>query len=298
MPANFKLGALLISALCAGFFLFFENSKHDPLFRPLNPFGEDPYDATGSFAIQAALFLAALILVRAFKPYAPTGPSETDKALLLRAEMLAILAIAVTAAADWVAMLRHRDLWIASAAGHLLLLHLALVTAVAAAAALGIYRAGRKLALPLHPSPWPRASVISVAALAIFLLYPEHLRLTLPGELFTVFVGIILLFAPMGALVAVLLPHRLYEMPASFKGLLSRTLHRYRIPLVLGVALLAGLALVWRELTDSGASPRANPRMLLVVAVYVGIETTGVLVGYLFLRQPLGLFPDHARSSE
>ncbi len=298
MPRNFKLGALLISALCAVFFLFFENSKHDPLFRPLNPFGEDPYDATGSFAIQAALFLAALILFRAFRSYAPPGPSETDRALLLRAEMIATLAIAITTAADWVAMLRHQSLWAGFAAGHLLLRHLALMTAVSAAAGAAIYRAGCTLALPTVPRLWPRAWLISLAALAMFLFYPEQLRRTLPGELFTVFVGIVLLFAPMGWLGAALIPHRFVEAASSSDGFPSRTLRRFRIPLVLSVALAAGLALVWRELTDGGASPRANSRMLLVVAVYVGIETTGVLTGYLFLRKPLGLFREQARPSE
>ena len=295
MPGSLKLGALLTSALCAVFFLFFENSKHDPLFRPLNPFGEDPYDATGSFAIQAAVFLVALMLFRSIKPYSPAGPSATDKALLLRAEMMAVLAVLVTAAADGVAMLRHRDLWVGSVGGHLLLIYLALITALAAVAGACIYHVGRGMALPTIPGHGRRASLVSLAAIAIFLFYPEELRQTLPGELFTVLVGIVLLFAPMWAISTALLPHRLVDRPASPEGFFLRTLRRYRVLSVLCAAVLLGLGLVWRELTDGGASPGFNSRMLLVVAVYVGIETTGVLVGYVFLRGPLGL--SNARST-
>jgi len=51
------------------FFLFFQLAKREP-FRSANPFGQDPYDLVGSFAVQIALLIGVLTCARAAGSYA------------------------------------------------------------------------------------------------------------------------------------------------------------------------------------------------------------------------------------
>jgi len=55
-----KINVILSLGLAFLFFLFFQYTKHNPTLRPINVFGEGPYDAVGSFGIQLA-FLASLV---------------------------------------------------------------------------------------------------------------------------------------------------------------------------------------------------------------------------------------------
>jgi len=71
-----------ISVTAVLFCLFFEVNKGGP-FRDVNPFGVDPYDAVGSFAIQIALLVGALTYARALRPLA--RPARPPLALCLRA---------------------------------------------------------------------------------------------------------------------------------------------------------------------------------------------------------------------
>ena len=51
--------AALIFGAAVVFYLFFQVNKGGP-FRDINPFGNDPYDAVGSFAFQIALLVGFL----------------------------------------------------------------------------------------------------------------------------------------------------------------------------------------------------------------------------------------------
>ena len=118
MPGKFKINTLSILALSALFYFFFMTAKHDPALSAANAFAEDPYDAVGSFAIQAAALIGVLSALRAFRPYRRGPPTDEQKILLARTQILAALAVIVTLASDIVAMARYPSLWIGPPGGY------------------------------------------------------------------------------------------------------------------------------------------------------------------------------------
>jgi hypothetical protein len=59
------------------------------------------------------------------------------------------------------------------------------------------------------------------------------------------------------------------------------------LPLLSGAIL--GLALLTAEFWSEGL-PSHYARILLVALIFIGFETTTVLMGYALLEQPIGLF--------
>ena len=55
-----------VLSLAVAFLVFFLVNKLDP-FRAANPFGDDPYDAVGSFAVQLAFLVAWLSFSRVLR---------------------------------------------------------------------------------------------------------------------------------------------------------------------------------------------------------------------------------------
>ena len=97
-----RVTALITGAVLA-FAVFFEIGKGSP-FRAVNPFGEDPYDAVGSFAVQGTLLIGALTYARALR--LRVEPTQANKArLILRGNVLGLAAILITLAADGIAEL-------------------------------------------------------------------------------------------------------------------------------------------------------------------------------------------------
>src|SRR5690242_15268881 len=111
MSNKFKINALVIFAFAASFVFFFNITKHQPAFSPINPFAEDPYDAIGSFAFQASILFGFIALFRAFRPSPIGGPSDRQKLLLARTQLVAVLCVSVTIIGDLVALIRHWSLW-------------------------------------------------------------------------------------------------------------------------------------------------------------------------------------------
>jgi hypothetical protein len=110
------LATLAASLVAALFWVFFNASKHWPSLAAVNIFAEDPYDAAGSFGIQLAGLAALLSLVRSLRPE-PQGPTLARLALILRGNVVVLLAAAVTLLADGLALLRYADRWTASIVG-------------------------------------------------------------------------------------------------------------------------------------------------------------------------------------
>jgi len=69
MPAKAKVSGGLGVGLAVLFYLFFQISKQQPDLARVNAFANDPYDAVGSFAVQFALFVAVISLIRALRRY-------------------------------------------------------------------------------------------------------------------------------------------------------------------------------------------------------------------------------------
>jgi hypothetical protein len=98
MPGRLRINALIVLVLALLFTFFFDFTKHNPYLAPINPFAEDPYDAIGSFAMQAVFVLGILSLFRAFRPAGKTQPSGDRKLFLYRTQIALVLCVLVTLA--------------------------------------------------------------------------------------------------------------------------------------------------------------------------------------------------------
>ena len=76
MSAKLKINSVIVFVLAAVFAVYFDITKHNLYISPVNPFADDPYDAIGSFAFQAAVFFGFLSLFRSFRPYRKEQPSS------------------------------------------------------------------------------------------------------------------------------------------------------------------------------------------------------------------------------
>ncbi|HUZ04273.1 MAG TPA: hypothetical protein VMU62_02860 [Acidobacteriaceae bacterium] len=295
MPGKFKISAVAVLIVSILFYLFFDTSKHYPAFSSVNPFAEDPYDAVGSFGIQAALLLALLSCMRAFGPSRASSVSENRKAFLARTQMMAILAIGITLAGDTIAMLRHPSLWTGPDSGHRLAVLLVGIGVLSAVVGCLLYRFTRGITLPVVPNTWNRAAIISIACALILALYPETLRHGLFGALFTVIVGMALLFIPMRELGIALVPYRTEAGQHDARWLRWFYSRRYLWSLVVIAGILTGLFFALAELRENSGWPHLSRHVLFVALIYASLETVGVLMGCVLLRKPLGLFSPNSR---
>lgn len=301
-----SLRPLLLALL---FSAFFSASKHLSSVAPINPFADDPYDAIGSFAVQLAWFLGLLSIVRGFRPDNGVPPSG-QIALIAKGRMLTAMSVCLTMLGDLVALFRHLDLWASSRQGKLL-----------AAATIALLLIGLEEFRESHRQAMSRRNLLvsfisSMGVLAVLAIYPEQLRQTFVGALATVLAGIVMLFLPLGLTARERSPggdhssDALYDLTAMCASLTTRArrlhpvdaalnlvqrlrlfawidprTHKWRLCLLVGI--ICGLALAAAEL-GSGSNPGLS-RVLLVVAVFVSLETAGVAVGFSLLAKPLGL---------
>jgi hypothetical protein len=334
MLRQFKASALLTFVLAALFYLFFQVSKHNPALAQINPFAEDPYDSVGSFGIQLALFTALLSLLRAFRPYQPNKILDRQEQLLLQATYLSCLSIALTLSADIVAMLRHPTMWIGIPAGYLLATLVGGMALLTALVGWLIQRSMRTLRPPSPQNTWMRAISISIVSILVLIFYPENWRQSIHGELLTISVGILYLFAPLWALRSTNFPYpetffedSMDDLTSIYRwlkahtgpfavvyGLLEKILdwpfvrlvlnwlnprkHTWNLAILLGIVV--GIALTLTEtLVEGGGSPQIG-RLALLATVFISFECAGVLLGYALFAKPLGLFrktaDDNARS--
>jgi hypothetical protein len=276
------MATLLSAALAAVFYFFFMFAKHDPALSAVAPFGDDPYDAVGSFAAISAIFLVLIALVRAFRPY-PSPPAEEREVYLVRTQMAIALAALITLAADVVALARHTSLWLGTPLAGKLIALLGGMILCALAVAFVIRRTLRQIALPTR-SRWTGAVAVSLGALLILAVYPEGLIQTMSGHLFTIFVGILLLFAPLSTLDRALVPVALEREKV------ARTRRQRAYPWMLALLFAVGVGvLVFLGETREGGGGVPLARLATVFAVLVGVGAVGIVTGYAFLRKPLGL---------
>lgn len=117
--------------------------------------------------------------------------------LVRRGALLAALAVSIALAGDVVALIRHISLWAFTPAGQglaagtilLLLCSLHQVKRHWSTRNLSVGRKQRLILMAGIAGP-----------LVCLVLFPEHVRQTLAGALFTAFFGIILFFLPLGVL--------------------------------------------------------------------------------------------------
>ncbi len=325
-PASYlrqvRLTTLAACLMAAAFLVFFDASKHQPALAAVNVFAEDPYDAVGSFGIQLAGLGALVSLVRSFRPY-PAEITRTQTVLILRGDAVALVAVAVTMIADGVAFCRYPRVWTGSTAGWVLAGIVGGFLALTLLAGWRTVALGRLLDGPSSSGSWLETMGVCLAAFLILWLYPETWRQSVPGAIFSAITGMAILFIAASVLARQVFPPpiRLDEdflddlmalyiwakAHAGFAGpffcrieehitansgacvLLNWLNPRKHVwNAILLAALGMGLALLLTEALGEGL-PQRN-LFLTVLAVFVGIEGTGVLLGYALFKQYLGLF--------
>ncbi len=280
MAAKLRRNAILVSGLALLFAWAFGFAKHDPILRTIIPFGDDPYDAIGSFAFITSVLLALVSFVRAFFP-GLVGRSGAA-IYVLRAQAAIAFCVLVTVTADIVAMGRHPSMWIGAAGQAKLLLLLSALVA-SSLAVLGLTRNSQR---PGVLRQYAQAAFVWFASLLVLGVYPEKLILGTAGHLFTVVVGDVLLFVPVAMLVRAWLPSPFDSSTRSRDKERSRI--RY-LPLTFAAAtgLVVGAVAFLGEMSEGGATPPFG-RLLFVAAVFLGLGMVGLLVGYVSLGRLLG----------
>jgi len=141
--------------------------------------------------------------------------------------------------------------------------------------------------LQTNSHEWRKAAIISLATIAILALYPEAIIQSSVGELFSLAAGIVLLFAPMSALIVALISNDIKEVDEHIKTRrFSRSWVQLLVVVFFGIAIGAFL-LLGESREGKGGIPL--PARLIVSSIFVGAGTIGLVIAYAFLRKPLGL---------
>jgi len=94
----------------------------------------------------------------------------------------------------------------------------------------------------------------------------------------------------MWALGTALVPYRIELGQYDTAWLVRLYSRKYLWGLIVLTGILTGFFLALAELRGNGGWPHLTSKVFFVTLVYVGLETTGILMGYVLLRRPLGLF--------
>lgn len=277
------LNSLLAVCLAIIFWGFFQFTKHDPVLAAILSFGNDPYDAVGSFGVIIAGLLSILAVLRVLRGKL----TDQQSILVARTQFTVAAAVLVTLVTDSVAMVRHIPMWMNRAGATELVLLMAGMIVLALGLSLVIRVSIRDIPLAATGS-WKKVAVISIVAIAVLALYPESIIQSSVGELCTLFVGILLLFIPLSALPAAFIP---FEIKPSAAGKPQQR----RMPawmqwgaiVLLGICV--GVVLLFGEWRGEG-TPGAFTLRILIASIFIGAPIVGLLIAYYCLRKPLGLF--------
>ena len=292
MKIALRVNAVTVLALSGGYYWFFMFSKHGPPLAAIIPFGDDPYDAIGSFCLIVSALLALLSLVRAFRPYGAELPIPLRETFLARTQMAVPLGVLISLGADGIAMARHLSLWAGkAAAGELLALEAGL-----AALTIAVLILVRRSILPTQSSgsarQWRRALIAVLISAAMLAFFPEAVIQPVALHFMAIILGFVLIAAPQAALAVALVPGEAFlDPPAVAKhGRRFSPWLRWGAAALLGIAIGAA-ALATEIFGDAAAGNAPLKRVLLVSAVYLGAGMGVILVGLAFLGKPVGLIP-------
>lgn len=321
--ARHRWRALAIFGIALLLFAFFDQTKHFPPLSAVTPFLEDPFDAVGSFATQLAIFAGLITLLRVFRPYTPAGIPPAQVRLIFHAEAAVLLSVAVTLFADILAMARYSTVWLSAPGGYILAFLMVLLALITMLAGAWVSAAARKV-IP-HPvrRPWLRAAVVLGTAGLVLFFYPPQWRQGYSGAVLTALTGMLCFLLPVWAVGTAWFPLHDHEFEdllddlaavwvwakirwrslsyiisgaekfaaRTWSGVAWKKLnprqHPWRIPLLASAGV--GAALVVFEMIGEGALGSMR-QLAIVAAVFIGLECSGVLLGYALLRRWLGLF--------
>jgi len=315
---SFKTISFVIFLLTIFFLAFFDNSKNIPLLAVVNPFAEDPYDAVGSFGIQLSFFAALLSLIRAFRPYTTKEIPSDQLLLILRGETVALLSIIVTLTADIVAMIRYLSMWMNSPGGRILIGLVGGLILLTTVVGLQLDRIVVNMSFSSVNRLWIRAILFPVS-MFILAIYSADLLEGIPGGIFSALLGMVLLFISTWALATAIFPQTemefedvLDDFASIYRGIKSHakfisrlenfvkanrshTLFSWLNPrkhkwnFIILIVLAMGGSLMLMEALNEGLSTNTNV-VLLILAIFLGVEGAGIILGYFLFAGFLGIF--------
>jgi hypothetical protein len=254
----------LITIAAIVFYLFFEINKKG-LFRDINPFGEDPYDAVGSFAIQIALLIGILTYARALR--LRLDPALASRArLILCGNLLVVGAILVTLIADAVAEAVSRlppSYW-----GNILLLELTAMFVLALACTTALALAYRHI--PVQAPPVDLTPADGIDDLWTLVRAP---------------VSLIDRRLPRGLVAWV----RGYNSDWLFARLPWANPRRHPWRFVCLAGLVVGVGLFLAQLQEG--LPPSLPIALILAVIFIGAEFAAAIIGYALFGGLLGIRP-------
>jgi hypothetical protein len=287
MPKVLKRNAVIVLGLAALFFWSFMFAKHDPALRNVIPFGDDPYDAVGSFGVIVGVLIALLSFLRAFRPYGE-APSMAQQVYLVRSQEAVVLAVFITVASDAIAMARHPSMWIGVASRDKLIALLGVLVIIAAAVQ-WLIRAAQKELGGFGTTRWAVPASATLLAVMILAGYPERLINRIATHLLTVVAADLVLFALMRLLLDALVPYapdgERMGKPAA-RGRFPTAAQRWAIALLAGI--LIGAFVFWGEMGEGSSAPPTG-HVMVVASVFIALGLAGILIAYAFLGKPLGL---------
>jgi len=259
----------LVTFVGAVFCLFFQIAKLAP-FRNINPFGDDPYDAVGSIAIQVAFVAGALTCARALR-LRETPEATLGTRLILRGNIVVLSAVMGTLIADAIAEFVRpmpSSYW-----GNVLTAALALMFLLA---------------------------MLCIIALAVVF---RGIPVTAPAANLTIADGLddLLTLVRVPVMKARrILPPTLVQLVVSFNSDMFFTRFRqvnprnypWRFACALG--LLVGVGLVLAQMQEG--PPPSVAIGLLVAGIFISTELVATLLGFFTLGRYLGLRPSTAAS--
>lgn len=285
--------ALAVLALAVVFNQFFSYTKHAPALATIIPFSEDPYDAVSSIGMILSCLLAVLSVFRVIRLHIAQSSSAPGRLLIARTEIAVALSVLVALGSDGVAMLRHPAQWIGKPATVVLLVLWAAMAALSIAVLLSVRASVRGiLSTGGHRmrNPWNRATAVLLFSIAALALFPENAIQSTPLHFLAIVLGFILLLAPQSALAVAFLPYAATETQISEEPsrLFSKPWMQWSFIALLGLAV--GTCALLAEVFERAGGGVPPARILLVSSIFLGAGTSGLLIAFAFLKEPLGLF--------
>ena len=277
----FKLNSIFIICLAVAFLMFFQFTKHNPMLAVIIPFGNDPYDAVGSIGVIIAGLLAVFAFIRAFYKVL----EERRRIIIARTQFSVIAVIFVTLIVDSVAMVRHIPMWFGQPGAEELLALMIGIFILAMLLSFAIRYSVHEIRL--DKSSWKKFLIISIIGIAVLVIYPEFIIQSIIGELFTLLVGIVILFFLISALPEAFIPFNIKSFDSTKTQPRQIHIQKELVAVVLfGIGI--GIAILIGEWSGEGA-PAPEHRILLA-SIFIGMPLISLLIAYYCLRKPLALF--------
>lgn len=281
-----KVNAVVVLIIAALFYELFMFPKHDAALSKIIPFGDDPYDAVGSFAMIVATMLALLSLIRAFRPYRLNSSVESQ-IYLIRTQTCFVLAVIITLVSDGVALARHPFMWVTAPERNELLAMLGGMAMMVTSMVVLIRRSAKELVPPGTTPSWIRAAAVCLCGVIALAVYPDQLIEGIATHLLTVVAGVLILFATTRSLLTALVPYEATAQRVAAEERPGLGL-KYRWGIVLLIGFFLGVLLFVGE--TSGNTGRVSlGQTVFVAAIFVGLSIIGLAAAYAFLGTPLGL---------